>query len=70
MYKTYEEAKKAAIETINELYPDNKMGCVITETKLTKRSRKTFFGFRFHDIGTDGKFIQNEYGEYVKKTEL
>lgn len=70
MHKTFEEAKYAAFDVINRLYSGNKMDCCITEDKRTKGSRKTSFGFRFHENDSNGEFIANADGTYSKLTKI
>lgn len=70
MYKTFEEAKESAIATINNKYNGNKMDCCITETKLSKNSRKTSFNFRFYENDSNGKFVTNGDGTYSKYTRI
>lgn len=70
MYKTFEEAKTAALDVIEKVYNGNKMGCVVSEDKLNQNSRKTFFNFRFNSEDTNGKFVKNEDGSYSKLTRI
>ena len=70
MYKNFEEAKEAALNVINRRYNGNKMGCVITEKKLSAGARKTWFGFHFYDKDSNGKFLRLEDGTYCKMTEI
>lgn len=66
MYKNYEEAKAAAMDVINRHFNGEKLGCVVTESKLKKNSRYTFWNFHFHDEDTNGQFIQNEDGTWSR----
>lgn len=71
MYKTFEEAKEAAIKAIekhNYINPFNNAACVVTETKLSKNARKSTFGFRFNDSDTNGQFVKMADGTYCKAT--
>ena len=43
MYKSFEEAKEAAMDVINKRYGGSKMECVITENKLSARARNVWF---------------------------
>ncbi len=66
MYKTFEEAKAAAIKTIqNHGYT---VPCVVTENKRSRNARKSVFGFRFNDSDTDGNFVELPDGTYCKAT--
>ena len=66
MYKTFEEAKTAAIKAIEKHgYTET---CVVTESKRSKNARKTHFGFRFNDNDTNGKFVELEDGTFCKAT--
>lgn len=66
MYNTFEEAKAAAIKTIQKYgYTDS---CVVTESKRSRNAKKTVFGFRFNDFDTDGKFVELSDGTYCKAT--
>lgn len=66
MYKTYEEAKEAALNVIDKIYRGNKMGCCVTETKNSKNGRKTYFGFMFYSEDSNGEFIANGDGSYSR----
>lgn len=66
MYKSFEEAKAAAVKVINNLYNGEKMGCCVTENKLKKNSRKTSWGFQFNSEDSKGKFIMNGDGSYSR----
>ena len=68
MYNSFEEAKKAAINVINKNNAGAKMGCCVSETKMSKCSKKTFFGFRFYSEDTNGRFIMNYDGTYSRLT--
>lgn len=70
MYSTFEEAKAAAESIIEKKYDGDKMDCVITETKASKRARKVMFSFHFHGTDTNGEFVRTEYGEYMKRTSI
>lgn len=70
MYKTLEEAKAAALKVIEEKMGGEKCGCCVTESKLTSRSRKTSFNFRFFSEDSGGKFLMNEDGSYSKLTAI
>ena len=70
MYKNFEEAKEAALNVINKRYNGDKMGCVITENKLSARARNVWFGFRFYDKDSHGKFLRLEDGTYCKMTAI
>lgn len=70
MYKSFEEAKEAAMDVINKRYDRNKMGCVITENKSSARARNVWFGFHFYDEDSNGKFLRLEDGTYCKKTAI
>lgn len=67
MYKSYEEAKAAALDVIERIYGGDKMDCVITESKLSKRARYISWGFRFHDTDSNGKFVENDDHSYSRK---
>lgn len=66
MYKTYEEAKAAALDIINRKYGGDKTGCVVTENKMSARSRSIWWGFHFYDADTNGEFIRREDGTYAR----
>lgn len=68
MYKTFEEAKNAAIDVISKKNGGDKMGCCVSETKMSKCSKKTFFGFRFYSKDTNGLFVENDDGTYSRLT--
>lgn len=70
MYKTFDEAKIAALDVIEKNYNGNKMGCVVSENKAKKNSRKNFFGFRFNSEDTNGEFVRNNDGSYSKFTAI
>lgn len=70
MYKTFEDAKAAAISVITKKYNGEKNGCVITENKTSKRAHNCFFGFHFNDTDTNGSFVQMEDGTFQKKVLL
>lgn len=70
MYKTFEEAKAAAISVIEKLFNGEKMDCVVTESKLSKMARNVFYGFRFHDTDTHGEFVMLEDGTFQKRTAI
>lgn len=69
MYKNFEEAKAAALAVITKYGWENK-GCCVTESKLRKNSRKTYFNFRFYSEDSKGEFIMNEDGSYSKLTAI
>lgn len=66
MYKTFEEAKAAAINAIEK--HDYIVACVVTEIKTSERARKSTFGFRFNDSDTNGRFVKMADGTYCKAT--
>lgn len=67
MYKTFDDARRAALEVIERVYHGNKMCCVVTETKIP--GKPVFYGFRFHDTDTGGAFIDRG-GELVRCTQI
>lgn len=67
MYKSFEEAKAAALDAINRIYDGEKMGCVVTENKKSAKSRKTWWGFRFNDSDSNGEFVVLEDGTLTRK---
>lgn len=67
MYKTFEEAKNAAINVINKKYDGCNNGCVVTESKKSIRSHTVFYGFRFNDTDTNGEFVKLEDGTFQKR---
>lgn len=70
MYKSFEEAKAAALDVIESDYGGDKMGCCVTESKLSKNSRRTYFGFVFYSEDTNGLFVRLEDGSYSKRTAI
>lgn len=70
MYKTFEEAKAAALKVIEKHFDGDKRGCCVAESKLRATSRKTSFNFRFFTEDSGGKFVMNEDGSYSKFTAI
>jgi hypothetical protein len=70
MYKTFEEAKAAAMNVINKKYDGFNNGCVVTESKKSIRSRTVSYGFHFNDTDTNGKFVELEDGTVQRRTEI
>jgi len=66
MYKSYEEAKEAALDVIERIYGGEKMGCVITESKPSLRSRRVSWNFRFHDTDSNGEFLESSDHSYSR----
>ena len=69
MYKTYEDAKRAALEVIGRIYQGGKMNCVVTERKLSEDD-EVWFGFRFYGDDTNGKFVRWPDGTYNRCTRI
>lgn len=70
MYKNFDDAKSAALKTISNNYNGENHGCCITETKLSQKARKTFWGFRFNSKDSNGKFVPNGDGSYSRLYEI
>lgn len=70
MYKSFEEAKEAALNVIDRIYGGSKMGCCVTESKCSKNSRRTHFGFVFNSEDTNGAFVRLEDGSYSMRTAI
>ena len=66
MYNNFEEAKEAALKVIEKLFNGEIRGCVVTENKLAKNSKKTFWGFRFYSEDTNGEFVRLSDGTYSR----
>ena len=70
MYKNFEDAKAAAMNVINSKYNGDKMGCVVTENKLSAKAKKTSWGFHFNGKDSNGEFIRCEDGTYSRMTKI
>lgn len=66
MYKSFKEARNAAIKAINNIYGGDKMGCVVTERKTRQKMR---FGFRFNEEDTHGEYV-NINGDFYRMTTI
>lgn len=54
MYKSFEDAKKAALDVVERIYNGDKMDCVVVERRGMGCNR---FSFRFYSSDTEGKFV-------------
>lgn len=65
MYKSFDEAKEAALKVIAKFGGD-KMGCVVSET-LARTG--PMFGFRFYSEDSHGEYVDIN-GELCKLTRI
>lgn len=70
MFKSFEDAKEAAIKAIDSRYNGKKTGCVVTETKLSEFAQKVYYGFHFNDTDTNGEFVELFDGSFQKKVAI
>lgn len=70
MHKTFDDARKAALEVINRIYGGEKLGCCVSESKISKDSSKTFFNFVFHTDDSNGKFVALKDGSFARYTRI
>jgi hypothetical protein len=64
MYKTFEDAKNAALDVIAKNYGGRKMGCVVTEHLPVNGERS--FNFHFYDVSHG--YIKNLDGSIDRQT--
>lgn len=65
MYKTFKEARAAALDVVERLYGGDKMGCVVAEDGINGG-----FGFRFYEKDSGGEFVRLEHGELYRFTRI
>ena len=67
MYKTFEGARKAALDVINKRYGGEKMGCVVTENRL---NGCVWFGFQFCGEDSRGEFKKLDDDTETRSTRI